>query len=319
MGLLSRLLLRRRADRAYDPLLAEAIERAAYLVEPRLKQARGYPADFRQALAGALQQARHIAQTVPGPVDLSAASQIADPLVHALFASPEHLREVLRKSEVMRDYAAAAGRGEFHALLSLQRLEKTVLGMEMQGDTVRRDVIQRVVYFTDHELCCPAPDEAGARQKLLWTLFDRFMARVAVGVQRLRDEHARLESEKDLAVARLRNAKGAERAAHQVELDALLGQLAEIGESLDVKQLAEIFNAVLSHPRDCLTLETHALTLDRMGVIQPGPDTPGAATLHFTDLVERYESPRTVVLVRCTEPLPPAPLVSRLEQAAKWL
>lgn len=319
MSLHSRLKALFRADEPADPVIAEAVERAAYLVEPRIRQARGYPEKYRRAVAGALAQARHIAQVVPGPIELSPASQAADPFVHALFASPEHMREVLQASEVLRNYAATSGRGGFHALLSLRRMEKTALGMEAQGDTVRRDVMQRVVYFTDHQFSCPAPSEAEARTNLLWALFDRFMARVAVGVQRLRDEHARLEGEKDLAVARLRSAKAERRAGLQAELDALLGSLGQAGESLDVKHLAEVFDTVLSHPQDCLSLEEHTLILDRMGVVQRNPDNPGAATLHFTDLIERYETPRTVVLVRCPDLTPAEPLGSRLDQASKWL
>lgn len=319
MGLLSRLFGHDRAAGAGDQQLTEALERAARLVEPRLKQSRGFPADYRRAVAGALDQARHIAQAVPGPVELSAAGHAGDPLVHALFASPEHMREVLRKSEALHDYAATAGRGAFHALLGARRLEKTALGMEAQGDAVRRDVMQRVVYFTDHGLSCLAPDEAGTREKLLWALFDRFMARVAVGVQRLRDERARLEGEKDLAVARLRGAAPETRAALQNELGALLGRLAEAGDSLDPRHMAEIFDTVLSHPQDCLYLQEHSLLLDRMGVVQRNTGDPAARPVHFADLIERYEAPRTVVLVRCPEPVPADPLGSRLEAAAKWL
>ncbi len=319
MSLLSHLFSRFRTTEAEDPVVAAAVERAAYLVEPRLKQARGYPRDYRHAVAGALAQARRIAQTVPGPLELSPATHAGDPLVHALFASPEHLREVLQSSEVLRDYAATAGRGEFHALLTLQRMEKTVLGMEMQGDAVRRDVIQRVVYFTDHQFTCPAPTEGEARENLLWALFDRFMERVAVGVQRLRDERARLEGEKDLAVARLRSARPENRAALQAEMDALLGQLGEAGDSLDMRHMAEVFDTVLSHPQDCLYLEEQALALDRMGVVQKDSGSPAAARLHFTDLIERYQAPRTVVLVHCRELALPESLGKRFEEAAKWL
>jgi hypothetical protein len=319
MSLHSRLKALFRADEPADPVIAEAVERAVYLVEPRIRQARGYPEKYRRAIAGALAQARHIAQAMPGPIELSPASQAADPFVHALFASPGHMREALQASEALRDYAAIAGCGECHALLSMQRMEKTALGMEAQGDTVRRDVMQRVVYFTDHQFSCPAPSEAGARTNLLWAMFDRFMARVAVGVQRLHDEHARLEGEKDLAVARLRSAKEENSASLQAELGTLLGRLGEAGESLGVKHMAEVFDTVLSHPQDCLALEEHTLILDRMGVVQGNPDNPGAATLHFTDLIERYETQRTVVLVRCPELVPPGSLGSRLEQAAGWL
>lgn len=150
MGLLSHLFSRLRATETEDPVMATAIERAAYLVEPRIKQARGYPGDYRRAVAGALAQARRIAQTVPGPVDLSPAGSVGEPFVHALFASGEHMREVLQSSPILREYPATAGRGECHALLSMQRMERNVLGMEAQGDTLRRDVIQRVIYFTDH-------------------------------------------------------------------------------------------------------------------------------------------------------------------------
>lgn len=319
MSLLSQLFSRFRTTEAEDPVVAAAVERAAYLVEPRLKQAPGYPRDYRHAVAGALAQARRIAQTVPGPVEVSPASYVGDPLVHALFASPEYMREVLQSSPVLREYAAASGRGEFHALLSMQRVEKTAPGMEAQGDTLRRDVMQRVVYFTDHQFTGPAPNEAEARENLLWAMFDRFMERVAIGLQRLRDERTRLEREKDLARARLRSANPERRTALQAELDEALGQFGEAGDSLGVQHMAEVFDTVLSHPQDCLYLEEHALTLDRMGVVQPDSGGSAVATLHFTDLIERYQAPRTVVLMHCRELALPDSLGTRLEAATKWL
>lgn len=319
MGLLLRLLSRFRATEAEDPLVAAAVERAAYLVEPRIKQTRGYPRDYRHSVAGALAQARRIAQTVPGPVDVSPASHIGDPLVHALFASPEHIGQVLSASPVMRDYIAARGIGEVYALLSMRRVEKTALGMEAQGDTLRRDVMQRVVFFTDHQFTGPAPTEAEARENLLWAMFDRFMERVAIGLQRLREERTRLEREKDLAVARLRSSSPERRIALQAELDEALGQFGEAGNSLGVQHMAEVFDVVLSHPEDCLHLDEHVLTLDSMGIVQPDSSGPSAAALHFTDLIERYQAPRTVILVRCRKLALPDSLGTRLEEATKWL
>lgn len=307
MSLLDRFLVHFAPPGADDPDLAAAMERAALRVEPKLKETRGWPKRFRHPIAGALAQARAVAEAIPGPLEIDAVHPGSAPYLHAIFATPQNIGEILSASPVLRDYALTAG-GEAFALLSMRRMEKNSLGMEMQGGILRRDVPQRLAWFADHRFSGPAASAEEARNSLLWTLFDRFLERVAVGVQRLRDERNRLSQEKDLAMARLHGAAPAKREALRQVLETVLKQLTELTEALELERLADVFETVLSHPQDCLYLQTYTLAMDDMGVLHAVDESP-TSTLEFAELVERYQEPRTVILAHCSH----VQLVSRAE------
>lgn len=314
MGLLARLL---HGHVASDPTLEQALARAAARVDPRLVHAPHWPGRYRVPLEGALAQARRVAHAVPGPITLDREHWARYPFTHALFPSVEAMEKAIAASPELGAFMASPGVGrEVHALLSLRREERAVFGMELDGEVLRRDVPQNVVWFTDPHFLAPAGDEASAREALMWALFDRFLERVAVGVERLRAEQDRLRQEKDLAQARLRAASADKRPGLETVLAKILTNLGEVAHHLDLAHLHEVFETVLSHPQDCLYLEEHAYALDAMGVA--GSADPTVASLHFVDLLERYQPPRTVVLT-CFPAVSPETLSDRLGQATQWL
>ncbi|MFO7541872.1 MAG: hypothetical protein R6W97_03540 [Thiobacillus sp.] len=321
MNLLSRLsfLGRRPPDAPFEPDLDEALERAAARVEPRLKQTRGWPKRFRRPISDALAQARRVAEAIPGPVDIDAAHFARDPFVHALFGSPEDIRRALCSSRVMHDYVDSGIGSEAYVLLSMRREEKRTLGMENAGSVLNRDVPQRLVWFSDHQLIAPAPTLAQARENLRWTLFDRFLERLAGGVDCLRAERNRLAEEKDHALARLRRAGASQRPELQVRAENSLRQLGEATRCLEHENLVEIFGTVLSHPEDCLFLREQVLRIDNMGVVHSDEGKPDdVPPLRFAELIERYHEPRTVVLVHCPD-IHPMTQEERLREAERWL
>jgi hypothetical protein len=315
MSFLGRLFHLPHPGEPEDPALDEALERAAMRVEPRVRQTRHWPDRYRTAIGHALVQARRVAEGVPGPVTLDREHWVGDPLVHALFASADDMRRLLSMNPVLRDFIAVHGGAEVHILLSMQREDKNVFGIEASGGILCRDVPQHVVWFTDPHFLAPAASEAEARENLLWMLFDRFLERLSVGVDRLKQERERLTQEKDQAQARLRGAAEARRPVLERELQDLHARLGEITQLLDPGRLHDVFDTVLSHPEDCIYLERHAFRLDAMGVIQ-GEDN--GSTIEFTDLFERYQAPRTVVMARCPG-VTPSTLADRLDEAGHWL
>ncbi len=305
----------RREDADAD--LDAALARAAARVEPRLPGTRGWPGRYRRAIAAALAQARRVAKDVPGPLALSPARYAADPRVRALFGSAADIRRVLCGSQAVRDYVASpAAAADMYALLSMRLRERQVLGVEIAGDQVRREVAQTQVWFSDHRLSGPAPSEAEARRALLWFLFDRFLERLAVGVERLRAERERLAREKDLAMARLRGGAPSGVAHAHAELESILKRLGDVNRCLELERMDEVFEAVLSHPEDCLYLAERRLALDPLGNLRPG--VGGADVLHFAELHERYQDARVVVLVHCPE-VTPVSAGERLREAEGWL
>lgn len=283
------------------PGLDEALGRAVSLVDSRLPQASGWPKRYRAPLARALEQVDRVARAIPGPVTLDAESFQFDPLVHTLFASTQQMQEVIRDSQAIRDYVAAGGKGEAYLLLTAYRQERQVFGVDDEGGVLRRDVPQRLVWFSEHQLEGPAPTLAEARKGLTWTLFDRFLERVRVGFERIRQEKERLGFEKDMAFDRLRSARGEDRPDLQRALDGVLKQLGDTLEDLELNHLHEVFETVLSHPEDCLYVEAHSLIMDRMNRLHPQARGEATVSVGFLDIVERYRKPRTAVLVYCQD------------------
>lgn len=289
-----------------DPVLDVAVERAAYRVDPRLKQLRSYPGRYRPTIQRVLSRVRQLAADVPGPITLDTEHYTRDPFVHALFGGPEDINRLL-STPAMHTYVAEHGGDDMYALLSMRRVEKSVFGLELAGSILRRDVAQRVIHFTDPQLIGPAPTEQDARDNLLWHLFDRYMEHVAQGMERLRGERQRLAQEKDFALARLRGVSADRRATRQQELDKVLVNLGEAAATLDLEYSGEVFEAVLAHPEDCLALVIQHLNLDTMGVIHADAAAPGVTSLEFVNLIERERETRCVVLVHCRDVRPVSP------------
>src|SRR3989338_10155486 len=161
-------------DREGDiPGLLPAIERAALAVEPLLKQTNGYPEIYRKPVATALEYARNLAASIPGPVEINRESYASNPFIHSLFPSIDYIQDAFLASRALQDhYHEYSPTDKLYALMGMRRFEKTVVGMELSGQTIQRDVVQKVVYFTSHTLEDLAPSENQSSDQAAWSFFD---------------------------------------------------------------------------------------------------------------------------------------------------
>lgn len=317
MGLLDRLFPSRRPPSS--PEQVEAVERAVYLVEPRLLQAGGYPDRYLRGVANALDYVRGLAAQVPGPLRINRETYARDPLVHAMFSSVDEVRSALCVSRAMsdfrRDYPDA---GEVYALVCMRRKTHAMLGMEMDGEILRRDVPQEVVFFTDHTLADPGRTEAEARERIAWGFFDSLMAHVAKRIESRKQEKTDLTKRRDELLAQIRAGANGRREEYEAQLRDCLERLTALTESLDLRRYGEDFDAVLLAPEDYLSMQCVAMNLDSMGLLreQPGVD---AAELEFCDLSGRDRRRWTVSLMYCNHVREEGTITDRLRIAERWL
>lgn len=305
---------------AGDTELAQAIERAVYQVEPRLKQAGGYPGRYRASIARAWSHARDLAGRIPGPIVLDRDRFIRDPLVHTLFGAADDIQRVLGQSPALQACLGdnAGAEDEVFAMLSMRRNERDVLGMETEGGQMRRDVAQRQVSFTDHALSCVAATEAQARALIAWSLLDSLVSRVARLVDDLRREKQTLEQERDILLARLRGATPERRAALQGQFDEMLARLRQAVQRLDLRAMAHHFEDEFTAPAEYVHLGTRDLRLDAMGVLRRADEAVASRPLSFTDLFGFDRRRLTVLLVRFRRMELPS-LSERLDAAGRML
>jgi len=196
MGIFSHLF---GLDQKDTPDLMQAIERAISGVEPLLKEARGYPAAYRKPVRTALEYARSLALSLPGPVAVNLESYARDSYVHAIFPSMDFVSEAFRASRAIQDYLHEnPSTDEAYALMGMRRFEKTMMGMELSGQVIQRDVPQNVVYFTSHTIVDPAPSEALARNRVAWGFFNNLVGNVAKRVASRKQEMQSKMQEMDL-------------------------------------------------------------------------------------------------------------------------
>ena len=54
----------------------------------------------------------------------------------------------------------------------MNETEKTILGMELHNDIIRRDVMQTALSFSGHKIMSPASRETGVRTGIKQCIFD---------------------------------------------------------------------------------------------------------------------------------------------------
>lgn len=283
-----------------EPGLLAAIERAINGVEPLIKQTRGYRGIYRKSVATALEYANSLAASVPGPVVVNRETYAKDPFIHALFPSVDTVMEAFCASMAVRDYYRDSPHtSELYALMGMRRVEKNIIGMELADEIIQRDVVQKVIYFSNHTIENLAPTEKQTRELIALSFFDKLVGKVKIRVEARKQERQSLLQEKDKLTSRLRAANAQTRPALQEKLSQMLARMQSTAGSLDLRNYIEDFEAVLLNPQQHLRLNQVPIALDSMGISRDSADTNQDKVVLFSELVDFDRRNWTVTLVHC--------------------
>ncbi len=288
-----------------DSHLQTALTRIHQLVGPLVSNVADFERQLAEPVRHALAYCNDLVMALPGPIAIDRRAFAVDPLVHAFFASPQDIEQMLGRSQPLRDYlgtAAPDGGDYFHALFATRRREKKTLGVAMSGDILRRDVEQTLLYFSDHTLAAVATDQESTREHLRSAAFDSLLMNFTSHVDHIRHERQGLHYERDLAQDHLRGGQLSERDDQMyhrriAELDERIRQSTE---SLQPRLLVDALIDCLSEPNQSLRLDPVEIRVDRNGVIADTPDndSPTIDVLDFPELIGR-DRRRHVVMLAC--------------------
>jgi hypothetical protein len=268
--------------------VAEAVERIAAL-SPHLRMARRYEARLEPAVVTALRYVAGIAAAIPPAREASAAAWSTDPCIHAFFAGADTVAPVLSRSRDLRAFFEQnPGLQEVHAVLGMAMTEKRVLGAALEGEMMRRDVVQETVSFSDHQVRMCGRTEPELREEIVRRLVAQLglqgMARFAAEQSQrglLENERALLRTRlqllerKGLGVGALvggdQESPGVDELARLqdaiAENEGAIGRLGLRSETLD-RELAAVC-AVLADPAAHLFVQTRRCVLNKMNVVVP--------------------------------------------------
>lgn len=312
-------------------LMLKAIERVVIGTDPRLRAVSHYRRKLWDSVEHALDFVVKFVNALPPAIVADRQSYLTDPRLRALFASPDHMQEVLSFSEGIRNYRqhhAGPLPAEVYAGLGAVRVEKNVLGIEQDGSMLRRDVSQTVVNFCDHRLVCLTDNEPDTRRRLMRRGFDYL---IATALQRLiasRLQRTQLEQQQRLLQQKAGLLKTAQlglesmtgpTTSAQPDFDAIEQQLQELEAELDqlgadadtIEDHLTSVAATLAEPEQYLRLEPVTLTLDHMN-IKTSPDSSRVTnTMTFNEIVLGEDQRLVSLFIRLSSQdlLPPPDLL----------
>jgi hypothetical protein len=295
MKLLDRLLHGGRARDERSEMRIRTATARLLALSPQLRLARRHEERLAQALAVTLPYLDCVLGRVPGAREASAAAWADDPYIHAFFSSAAEVAPTISRSADLRCFFEQhPDAQEGFGVLGMAMLEKRVLGVALEGEALRRDVVQLTLSFSDHQVRMCGRDEPELREDVVRRLVDQLglegLARFAASQER----REALEQERALLRTRLqilerqgtgvRGAFGDEPERGPEELARLREDLAanernidELGVRSDAldRQLAQMCD-VLSHPGSHLYVESRSFHLNRMNVVAPagGAEAP---------------------------------------------
>ena len=286
--------------------MQKALGRVAELVDPMLKLAPGFEKKLSGPLQHALGYCDGLVASLPGPIDINRQAFANDPLVHALFATADDIVQMLGRSQAVRDFLAEPCSWEsdhFYAMFAARRQQKKQLGMEQQGEVIRNDVPQLVLYFSGQTLIEPSCQLAtslhGLRCKALESLLHTFHSHLDV----LRHEREGLRADVSIERAHLTVFRSALE-GHEIEvgtrhLTELASKLRHSAEALMPEHLLEALADYLLSPEPALHLTPVSITVDRQGIVKDEPvQDINVHTINFPELTARDRRLHLAMLAR---------------------
>ena len=290
----------------FDPaLIRAAIERVVDGTDPRLRMVRHYRKKLWTAVERSIEYVTELVDALPPPVEIRSHSFMTDPRLRALFTSTRHLQEILSFGNELHHYRQRIGGlpTDLYAMLRTERIEKTVLGIALEGNMIRRDVPQITVNFHNHHVAFPAGSETKTRREVKKRAFDYLIETALDRLVAVRTQKQQLEQQqRQLLQRKIKLLRGANTALEPLldphtadlstpasidkrlrEIEVELGGIRADSATLD-DHLAKVV-VTLREPEKHLRLDRVSMTLDHMNIKADKNSSRNTSMLTFDDVL----------------------------------
>jgi hypothetical protein len=306
------------AGRLPAALIDAAIERAVDGTDRRLRALGKYRKRLRVPVTKAVQHVIQLIDELPPAVEISPGHYGTDRRLRAVFVSADHLNDTLTRFWTVRDYLSGAVRplpDDIFGLLTMTQREHSVLGMELDGEMLKRDVLQTAVSFGNHQFLAPAATERRTRRELKRRAYDFLVRRAQEQMlatktgrgdlvrQRhlLRARHEALHSgqSRHASVEDIMGQPGSGAAALEAEIAAIDAELGRYGKmELGLEESLRRMEDILAQPETWLTARPLQLNLDYRGIKLNGEEPGSTEPVEMTELSSAKGTRRIVLLGR---------------------
>jgi hypothetical protein len=313
-SILRRLEEKETRKNRYSDILG-TVDDVVNATDSRIRLVTNYKKKLLEAVSSALDFTDDMVEQIPGAIDINRKTFVSDPYVNAFFANIPDMQSVFSRSSEIRDFLEDSGNAtssECCSLLCMHMSEKTVMGMQLSGDIIRKDVQQTAVNFSDHRIYSPSPDERSTREGLKHCLFGGLVTNAIERIMQLKLENHRLQSERQMLHARLRHLQ--QKAAQTQDSPPDNRITADIEDtSLKLKNVEdkllhthpaspqeslELVNHVFGYPEEFVRARKFTLRLNKMGIKIEDNSTEPSNRIELTEVVISNELPRVITLAK---------------------
>lgn len=313
-------------DEADRQLIVEAIEAVVETVEPRVRLNPRYRDKLEGCVSKTIAYLRTIAREPLEPVVLTRAAWSDDPRLNAFFARADDVPACLGRSRELRAFFETPSNGEVqeaYALLGMKKEERSVFAPRLEGDTLKHDVAQVTVSFSEHQVIAPAATLAATRLEIGRRIIQR-LAQVALSrIIALDTKATELQEHKAFLGARMRLLTLArdgmegivkDPATISEQMKAVERELKEtVGDYIETKSslatldgYIERIDDVFSHPDLHLTLTHTPVRISRLGFKVDDASTGPVNDLVLAELSIGEDVRGAIAIARCPRSeLPP--------------
>lgn len=317
-------------------LIADTIELVVEAVEPRVRLNPRYREKLEKAARHSIAYLRSIGREGLEPVLLTRKAWSEDPRVNAFFATANDVPDCLGRSRELRAFfenVSNQGVDEAYALLGMKKEERTIFAPKLEGDSLRHDVAQVAVSFSNHRLVAPSATLAAARLEIGKRIIQR-LAQVALSrIVALDMKATELQEHKAYLGARLRLLNLAREgmegivkdpATLESDIKAVERELKEtVAGYIDAKSSLATLDSyidriddVFLHPEQHLTLTHTPVQLTRLGIKADDASLGPLNELNLAELSIGESFRGAIAIVRCprSELPPKEDLVAKAER-----
>ena len=304
------------AQRDRNANILKTVERVVDGIDGRIRLVSGYRKKLYNIIADALDYTDSLIDRIPGAIEVSSRTFVSDPYVNAFFSNRLDVQSIFSRSSEIREFMEDYAYTEIThccALLCMHMERKTVLGVELVGDSLNKDVKQTAVNFTDHRIYSPAPTERETRHGLKNCLFEGLVTNALERVVQLRLSNRRLQEERQVLQARLRRARYLQgrQSTRQVtgddsrddiektrlsleKTEEALRKIQQATPQVSLEQVLDVFGS----PEKFVRLEKSSIRLDKMGITLDMTSSRPCNTLDLSKVWIGEQPPRIVTLAR---------------------
>ncbi len=308
--------LEKAATHARERELQDIIEHVVDEINPRIRAVSHYRKKLQPSVERALDYCSGLITGIPDSIEVSSKCWRKDPVVKAIFSSAKDLRNAFSLNQDVRHFFdRQLDAPDCYALLSMECNERTVLGLELKGDTLKRDVKQTTVNFTSHRIVKPSLTEAELRKNLEHCAFENLIGyaleRITelVAARHVLEEQQHL-TEMQLKVAELKS-KGLEpligdAPVEPVDISSLREKSAYTGKALDqsrarlttLDDYIDRITEVLGEPQQHFRLRRVSMRLSGMNIKLGEKATASGQTLELTEASLGEHRKRIILIAR---------------------